>query len=128
MEESILNTELTKDNPWKIIHLLSKELDKLYLKADEKKQDMHHFDGVQGRGVMCYLLKAYVGSDRPNWEYDFNECDNPDHQYEDGIYEFPQIALGVYSKGEMQEAKAHGKRHKDLTGEKWSIMETYLNI
>mgnify|MGYP003652306319 FL=1 len=30
MEETILNTELTKDNPWKIIHLLSKELDKRF--------------------------------------------------------------------------------------------------
>ena len=29
-EESILNTELTKDNPWKIIHLLSKEVDKRF--------------------------------------------------------------------------------------------------
>lgn len=30
MEETILNTELTKDNPWKIIHLLSKELDRRF--------------------------------------------------------------------------------------------------
>jgi len=30
MEETILNTALTKDNPWKIIHLLSKELDKRF--------------------------------------------------------------------------------------------------
>jgi hypothetical protein len=29
-KETILNTELTKDNPWKIIHLLSEELDKRF--------------------------------------------------------------------------------------------------
>jgi hypothetical protein len=30
VEETILNTELTKDNPWKIIHLLSEELDRRF--------------------------------------------------------------------------------------------------
>ena len=29
-KETILNTELTKDNPWKIIHLLSVEVDKRF--------------------------------------------------------------------------------------------------
>jgi hypothetical protein len=29
-KETILNTELTKDNPWKIIHLLSEEVDKRF--------------------------------------------------------------------------------------------------
>jgi len=101
---------------------------KKLLKADEKKQDMHHFEGLEGRGVMCYLLKAYVNSNTQNWEYEFNECDNIDHKYEDGTYEFPQIALGVYSRGEMEEAEAHGRRHTERTGEKWCIMETYLNI
>jgi len=97
-------------------------------KADLQKQEMHHYEGRDGRSVMCYLLKAYVNSDRPNWNYEFNECDNIDHKYEDGSYEFPQIALGVYSKGEMSKAEAHGRRHHKRTGEKWSIMETYLNI
>jgi hypothetical protein len=30
MKDSILNTELTKDNPWKIIHLLSEEVDRRF--------------------------------------------------------------------------------------------------
>lgn len=29
-KETILNTELTKDNPWKIIHLLSEEVDRRF--------------------------------------------------------------------------------------------------
>lgn len=29
-KETILDTELTKDNPWKIIHLLSVEVDKRF--------------------------------------------------------------------------------------------------
>ena len=29
-KETILNTELTKDNPWKIIHLLSVEVDRRF--------------------------------------------------------------------------------------------------
>ena len=30
MKDSILNTELTKDNPWKMIHLLSEEVDRRF--------------------------------------------------------------------------------------------------
>ena len=30
MKKSILNTELTKDNPWEIIHLLSEEVDRRF--------------------------------------------------------------------------------------------------
>jgi hypothetical protein len=98
------------------------------LQKDIKKQELHHTDGVEGRGVVVYLLKAYEDSARPNWKYEFNECDNPNHRYEDGSYEFPQYALGVYSKGEWREAEAHGKRHTERTGEKYGIMETYLYL
>ena len=98
------------------------------LEADERKQDIHHYDGRGGLACVVYLLKAYVGSNRPNWEYEFNECDDPYHQYEDGSVEFPQIALGVYSSGESAEARAHGERHTERTGEKYVIMETYLTL
>ena len=94
----------------------------------QEKQDLHHYDNVSGRGVIVYLLKAYVGSDKPNWEYEFNECDYPDYKYEDGSYEFPQYALGVYSKGEYNKAKSHGKQHTARTGEKTMLMETALSL
>ena len=95
---------------------------------DSKKEELHHYEGRTGRACVVYLLKAYEGSDKPNWEYEFNECDNTNHQYEDGTYEFPQYALGVYSKGEWKEAEAHGKRHTKRTGEHYEIMETYLTL
>ena len=46
------------------------------LQKDIKKQDMYHYDGAgctvpAGRCVVVYLLKAYVGSDKPNWEAEY---------------------------------------------------------
>jgi hypothetical protein len=35
-KETILNTELTKDNPWKMIHLLSKEVERVIDIADSR--------------------------------------------------------------------------------------------
>ena len=98
------------------------------LEADERKQELHHYDGRGGLACVVYLLKAYVGSDSAEWEYEFNECDNPYHQYDDGSYEFPQIAFGFYSRGESPQAQAHGKRHTDRTGERYVIMETYITL
>ena len=95
---------------------------------DIRKEELIQYDNLSGRGVIVYLLKGYTNSDKPHWDEEFNECDNPNHQYEDGSYEFPQYALGVYSKGESAEAEAHGKRHTERTGEKYGIMETYLTL
>ena len=96
------------------------------LQKDIKKQDMHHYDGAgctvsAGRSVTVYLLKAYVGSDKPNWEAEYIA-----KGFEP--YELEQVALGVYSAGEHQEMKAHAKRHTERTGEQTGTMETYLTL
>ena len=41
MKDSILNTELTKDNPWKMIYLLSEEVDRRF--SIEEICDMWYF-------------------------------------------------------------------------------------
>jgi len=95
------------------------------LEADERKQDMYHYDGAgctvsAGRSVTVYLLKAYRDSDRPDWDDIFNSCRDTG--------ELDQYALGVYSKGEWREAEAHGERHTERTGEQYGIMETFLAL
>ena len=89
------------------------------LEADERKQELHHYDGRGGLACVVYLLKAYVGSDSAEWEAEYIA-----NGFEP--YELPQIALGVYSRGESAQAEAHGKRHTDRTGERYVIMETYI--
>ena len=91
------------------------------LQKDIKKQELHHTEGVEGRGVVVYLLKAYVGSNEPNWEAEYIA-----KGFEP--YELEQVALGVYSAGENQEMKAHAKRHTERTGEQTGTMETYLTL
>ena len=98
------------------------------LEADERKQELVHYDNVSGRGVIVYLLKGYTNSDKPHWDEEFNECQNPDQKYADGSYEFPAVGLGVYSKGEWREAEAHGKRYTERTGLRYAIVETPLEI
>ena len=96
--------------------------------ADTKKEELVQYDNLSGRGVIVYLLKGYTNSDKPHWDEEFNECDNPNHQYADGSYEFPVIGLGVYSKGELSEAEAHGKRYKERTGYRFAIVETAIGM
>jgi len=93
---------------------------------DTNKQELHHYTGAEGKACVVYLLKAYEGSDSPTWKYEFNECDNTDHQYEDGTYEFPAYAIGVYSRGESKEMNAHAKRHTKRTGEYVVQLETFI--
>ena len=95
------------------------------LEADERKQDIHHYDGVgctipAGRSAVIYVLKAYVGSDHPNWDEIFQTCEEP--------WNLEQVVLGIYSRGEQKEATAHGERHTERTGETYGIMETFISL
>ncbi len=91
------------------------------LQKDIKKQELHHYEGRDGNACIVYLLKAYVGSNEPNWEAEYIA-----KGFEP--YELEQVALGVYSAGENQEMKAHAKRHTERTGEQTGTMETYLTL
>ena len=91
------------------------------LEADERKGDMYHYDGRDGNACVVYLLKAYVGSDKPNWEAEYIA-----KGFEP--YELEQYALGVYSSGEHRQMKAHAHRHTIRTGEQTGVMETYLTL
>ena len=91
------------------------------LQKDIKKQELYHYEGRDGNACIVYLLKAYVGSDKPNWEAEYIA-----KGFEP--YELEQVALGVYSAGEHQEMKAHAKRHTERTGEQTGTMETYLTL
>jgi len=76
---------------------------------DTKKQELYHYDGVgctvpAGRCVCVYLLKSTTRS--TGEEY----------------------ALGVYSKGEGKQMRAHAKRHTARTGELTSEMETFIPL
>jgi len=76
---------------------------------DTKKQELYHYDGAGctipvGRCVCVYLLKATTRS--TGEEY----------------------ALGVYSKGEGKQMRAHAKRHTARTGEITSEMETFIAL
>jgi hypothetical protein len=91
---------------------------------DSKKQDMYHYDGVgctvpAGRSVCVYLLKAYIGSDQPDWEDRYQNTNNE---------ELDQYALGVYSRGELKQMRAHAKRHTARTGEITGEMETFIAL
>ena len=91
------------------------------LQKDIKKQELHHYEGRDGNACIVYLLKAYVGSNEPNWEAEYIA-----KGFEP--YDLEQVALGVYSAGEHQEMKAHAKRHTERTGEQTGTMETYLTL
>jgi len=91
------------------------------LQKDIKKQELHHYEGRDGNACVVYLLKAYVGSNKPNWEAEYIA-----KGFEP--YDLEQVALGVYSAGEHQEMKAHAKRHTERTGEQTGTMETYLTL
>jgi len=79
------------------------------MSEDTKKQELYHYDGAGctipvGRCVCVYLLKATTRS--TGEEY----------------------ALGVYSKGEGKQMRAHAKRHTARTGEITSEMETFIAL
>ena len=83
-----------------------------------KKEDLSHFDGVDGKGVVVYLLKAHKNS---IGIYDFeNTIEREDTS--------KQYALGVYSRAEYQEMRKHAKKHTSLTGEYVSELETFLTL
>ena len=103
-------------------------MNKIHTVKDRMKEELIQYDNLSGRGVIVYLLKGYTNSDKPHWDEEFNECDNPNHKYADGSYEFPVIGLGVYSKGELSEAEAHGKRYKERTGYRFAIVETAIGM
>ena len=83
-----------------------------------KKEDLGHYEGVSGKAVVVYLLKAHMDS---IGIYDYAnsiERENTSNQY----------ALGVYSSGEYKEMREHAKKHTRLTGEYVSELETFLTL
>ena len=82
------------------------------------KEDLHHYEGVGGKAVVVYLLKAHKNS---IGIYDFaNSIEREDTSN--------QYALGVYSRSEYKEMREHAKKHTRLTGEFVSEMETFLTL
>ena len=83
-----------------------------------KKEDLHHYEGVSGKAVVVYLLKAHKNS---IGIYDFaNSLEREDTS--------KQYALGVYSKSENKEMREHAKKHTRITGEFVSEIETFITL
>jgi len=83
-----------------------------------KREDLSHFDGVKGKGVVVYLLKAHKDSTNTDEYANSIERDNTSKQY----------ALGVYSRAEYKEMNEHAKKHTKLTGEYVSQLETFITL
>jgi len=87
-------------------------------KAQTKKEDLHHYEGVGGKAVVVYLLKAHKDSSNINDYANSIEREDTSKQY----------ALGVYSSSEYNEMNEHAKKHTKLTGEYVSQLETFLTL
>jgi len=83
-----------------------------------KKEGLSHFNGVDGRGVVVYVLKAHKNSIGIDDFANSIEREDTSEQY----------ALGVYSKDEYQEMMEHAKKHIKLTGEYVSQLETCITL
>tara|TARA_R100000541_G_scaffold59099_1_gene71834 strand:- start:1861 stop:2142 length:282 start_codon:yes stop_codon:yes gene_type:complete len=85
-----------------------------------KKEDLGHYEGISGKAVVVYLLKAHMDSIGINHDDYANsiERENTSNQY----------ALGVYSSGEYKQMREHAKKHTRLTGEYVSELETFLEL
>ena len=82
------------------------------------KEDLHHYEGVGGKAVVVYLLKAHKGSTNTSEFANSIEREDTSKQY----------ALGVYSSSEYKEMKAHAKKHTRLTGEYVTQMEADITL
>ena len=77
------------------------------LEADNKKEEIHHFTKVDEMGFDEYIIAYVLKAEYPNKS---------------------QYAIGLYSRGEGKEMRAHGKRHTEKTGHRVWEMETSLQI
>ena len=83
-----------------------------------KREDLHHYEGVGGKAVVVYLLKAHKDSSNINDYANSIEREDTSKQY----------ALGVYTNAEYQEMIDHSNKHFKLTGEYVSQLETYITL
>ena len=117
----IIKTFPTKGKNSKNNNLLikNKELHKMNKTIKQtKKEDLYHYEGVGGKAVVVYLLKAHKDSSNTNDYANSLEREDTSKQY----------ALGVYSGSEYKEMRQHAKNHARLTGEFVTEMETFLTL
>jgi len=78
-------------------------------KAQIKKEELHHYDGVEGKAVVVYVLKA--------------------SRYSDDTATWTDTALGVYSKGEWRAMRTHAIKHlAEFPNDQVHEMETCLTL
>ena len=77
------------------------------LEADERKQDIHHFNVTDESGFDNYIVAYVLKAEYPNGS---------------------QYAIGVYSKGDYKDMNAHAKRHTERTGHRCWDMECTIQI
>lgn len=83
-----------------------------------KREDLSHFNGVDGRSVVVYVLKAHKNSIGIDDFANSIEREDTSEQY----------ALGVYSRAEHKEMNEHAIKHMRLTGEYVSQLETFIKL
>jgi len=78
-------------------------------KAQNKKEELYHYDGVEGKAVVVYLLKA--------------------KRYSELTGLTNETALGVYSKGEWRAMRTHAHKHlAEFPNDQVHELETFLTL